>query len=410
MLATPVYDTPEPNYVYAIQSSREALHKIGIQTAYVLLSGNAHVDDARNTIVHEFLLSDCTDLVFLDADVSWWPEHLVDLCQFDCDVIGGVYPFRREDMRDTGRMPVKLAPNVELKDGLIEVEGLPTGFLRIRRHVLERLASTSAKFWNRQDRRQQVPVIFEREMHNGQRWGGDVNFCRKWRELGGKVYAAAEIPLGHTAKVKIVDSLAASLRRVSGSSLRHCADRIRTGKEIPDTYREAQMAVDNRWGASAEVLAACVILARKANGPILEMGSGLSTILMAAATTQTVWCVEHNRQFAEHLEEMADAAGTPNIAIVTCDIADNWYDLADDLADMPGRYAVALVDGPPRQYDRMRFFDVFGDHVNAIVCDDADDPELAEQIRLWAADHGRELKMEGGRLALIMPKAHQVAA
>jgi acetone carboxylase gamma subunit len=42
-----------------------------------LLSGNCHVDDARNSVVREFLASDCTELVFIDADVSWEPETLV---------------------------------------------------------------------------------------------------------------------------------------------------------------------------------------------------------------------------------------------------------------------------------------------------------------------------------------------
>ena len=71
LLATTVYESPSAGYVFSIQKTRMALEAAGIQTAYLLLSGNCHVDDARNIVVQHFLLTDCTDLVFIDADVYW---------------------------------------------------------------------------------------------------------------------------------------------------------------------------------------------------------------------------------------------------------------------------------------------------------------------------------------------------
>ena len=56
MLATTAYDTTAPGYVFSIQRSRAALDKANIQSAYLLLSGNCHVDDARNIVVQNFLL------------------------------------------------------------------------------------------------------------------------------------------------------------------------------------------------------------------------------------------------------------------------------------------------------------------------------------------------------------------
>src|SRR5688572_1419621 len=108
LLATPSYDRPCAAYTFAIAKSREALSQAGIQSAYLLLQGNCHVDDARNSIVRDFLESDCTDLVFLDADVDWEPEALVQLCQRECDVVGGVYPYRRDG---SDNMPCRLVSN-----------------------------------------------------------------------------------------------------------------------------------------------------------------------------------------------------------------------------------------------------------------------------------------------------------
>lgn len=402
MLATPSYDSPDASYTFSMARSREALHQAGIQTAYLLLTGNCHVDDSRNTIVRDFLASDCTDLIFLDADVSWEPEQLVQLCQYDCDLVGGVYPYRRDGGGKEG-MPVRNLKGCYVPDenGLLEVEGLPTGFMRIRRHVLERMAKDAPTF--RRDDHGPIPLIFERDIFDGGRRGGDIAFCMKWRAMGGRIYAAAEMRLGHCGKQVIKDSLAASLRRQAGLSLRHVAELIRDGKETQDAYWEALKAVNNPWGAQIDVLSLSVLLARKANGPILEAGSGLSTVLMAAANpSQTVWCLEHSDHFARQVEHMALSAGVRNIAIVTCPLAGGWYDLTEDMESLPERFAVALVDGPPRHLaDRMRFLDLFGERCEAILADDANDRDYAARLTAWAEANGRSVEIDG-RAAVIL--------
>ena len=105
MVATTVYDSPDSSYTFAMARTGPALMKAGIKYSYLLLSGNAHVDDARNTVARDFLKSDCTELVFIDADVTWEPEHLLALLDFDVDVVGGVYPYRRETGNES--MPVR---------------------------------------------------------------------------------------------------------------------------------------------------------------------------------------------------------------------------------------------------------------------------------------------------------------
>jgi hypothetical protein len=95
LLAIPTYEKPDTSLAFALSRSREALTSAGIQSALIILEGNCHVDDARNSLVRDFLESDCTDLVFLDADVTWEPKGLVALCERDEDIVGGVYPYRR---------------------------------------------------------------------------------------------------------------------------------------------------------------------------------------------------------------------------------------------------------------------------------------------------------------------------
>lgn len=403
LLATTAYDNPDASYTFSIVRSREELHKAGIPTSYMLLSGNCHVDDARNTVVRDFLKSDCTDLVMLDADVSWEPDHLIQLCRYERDIVGGVYPYRRDDGNDM--MPYRPLPGRTLpeENGLLEVEGLPTGFLRIRRPVLEMMAQSAAHF--AKDTDNPVPLIFERDIFGGGRRGGDINFCMRWRAMGGRLYAATEMRLGHCGKHVVKDSLAATLRRQSGTTLRYVAAKVREGTETVGMYQEAIKAAGNPWSVDADMLAFTVMLARKATGPIIEAGSGLTTIMMAAANPdQKVWCLEHNEFFAGSLETMAGRAGISNIAIVHCPIRDGWYDLSEDMGSLPERFAAGLVDGPPRMFgSRMKFFDVFGDRVSAILADDADDTGYAAKLSTWAADHDRTIQVDK-RSALILKR------
>ena len=403
LLATTAYDSPDASYAFSIQKSRQALAEAGIQTAYLLLSGNCHVDDARGVVIQEFLLSDCTDLVFLDADVSWEPAALIELCRYDCDLVGGVYPFRRDDAKSRLNMPLRMIEGVlePGDDGLIEVEGLPAGFMRMRRVVPETLAKTANCYWNRNDRRSKVPILFERTWEDGNRYGGDIAFCRKWRATGGKVHAAYEMRLGHTAKSIIWDSLGAGLRRQAGTTLRHIADRIREGSEDLTMFSEARRYTHNPFGALEDVLALCVLMARKAQGPILETGSGLTTILMAAANPgHEVYCIEHDEGWAAQLKVMAYAAGVTNIALCTQPIRNGWYDLSD--IELPEKFALALVDGPPRHLgSRMPFYARFGEACETIIADDADDPGYAAAITTWATAHGRRVDFVADRAALI---------
>lgn len=378
MLATTSYDNPDANYTFSIQQARKELGN----TAYFLLRGNPHVDDARNEVVKTFLASDCSDLLFIDADVSFSPEALKQLIARDVSLVGGVYPYRK----DVDGMPVRLVCE-EPVEGLLEVEGLPTGFMKIKRRVFEEMASICPSYGD-------TTLYFERALIEGTRWGGDLNFCNRWRSLGGKVYADFELVLGHTGKVTFEDSLGAFLRRRAGTTLPHVVKKVREGLETPQDVQEAIRYVDNRWGADAMTLSVAIKVAREADGPIIEAGSGLSTILMAAATNQTVYCLEHSPVHYERLRDLSRQSGVTNIAIVACALKDGWYDIEKE--DIPAHFSVGFNDGPPRKDgDRMKFFE----HVTAdvIVCDDA----VRADLEGYAMRTNRRVEFAGDRTAII---------
>lgn len=398
MLATTSYDAPAAAYTFSIARSREELTAAGIPSAYLLLSGNCHVDDARNSVVREFLESDCSELVFLDADVVWEPKDLIQLCQRDRDMVGGVYPYRRDGGEG---MPVRMMDSKLLDaDGLLEVEGLPTGFLKIKRHVLDRIAAVSPWYF---DKVYRTALVFNRTEPDadGTRWGGDIAFCRKWAALGGKMYADAELRLGHVGKAILRDSLAAHIRRLSGTALSHIIPKLRAGVETEADYNELFKAYGNPYAADAGVLALVVGVARKCRGPIIETGSGLSSVAMAAVSDSQVYALEHVPHYAAQTVALAQEAGTANVGVCCAPMRDFWYDV--DAFDLPEKFALGFCDGPPRMFGtRMRFFEVLAPRCSAVIVDDAkSDTNYLRQVQAWADANGRTLQLFG-RAALIL--------
>jgi len=372
-------------------------------SAYALLSGNCHVDDARNSIVASFLESDCTDLVFIDADVSFTPDQLVRLCTHEnVDVVGGIYPKRATGHRD---MPVRMLPDVLTPDskGLLEVEGLPTGFMRIGDNVLRHLAGASQTF--RKDLTV-VPIIFERTyIDNVGRVGGDINFCFKASKAGFQLLADCELRLGHAAKVIVKDSLGAYLRRSKGETLSWLVDRIKNGQWQPEDFDEAAHAIGNEWVAPPEALTAAIkILENVTHGDVLETGSGLSTIVLAAAVpNHYVYCLEHDPLYAEMTTRLARQAGVSNIGMVLAplDPDTGWYNTAD-MEGMPNQYALGFCDGPPRAYgSRTTFFT--GGYARAcdvVIADDAMTEGYPRFLMDWSRGAARDIAFEG-RIAIV---------
>lgn len=396
LLATPCYGTPSAAYVFSISRAREALTEAGIQSAYLLLQGNPHVDDARNSIVRDFLESDCTELVFLDADVDWEPKDLVQLCRRDCDIVGGVYPYRREGGEN---MPVRLLSGAKVSDGLIEVEGLPTGFLKIKRHVLEAMARNAPKYF---DKIYETALVFDRPTPGDDktRWGGDIDFCNRWRAMGGRIFADQELRLGHTASIILRDSLGAHIRRLSGTTLDYVIPRIKSATENESDYNEVFKYAGNHYAADAGVLALVTGVARKCRGPIIETGSGLSSVLMAAATTETVYSLEHIEHYAAQTLAWAEEAKVSNIGICRAPLKDFWYDL--EPFNLPKKFALGFCDGPPRMYGtRMKFFEVLAPRCSVIVVDDIkSDNNYARAVHAWALANDRVVTVLG-RAALV---------
>lgn len=165
------------------------------------LTNESLIPRARNAIVAEFLSTDATHLMFIDSDIGFKPESIFKLLLDNLDVVGGLYPKKT--------LPVSYAVNKK-PDGknfgdFIEVDNVGTGFMLIKRQVIEKMiknhpelkVNVSSDFYCKREK--YMYALFDTLIdENGDYLSEDYTFCYRWRKMGGSVYADASIQLTHS--------------------------------------------------------------------------------------------------------------------------------------------------------------------------------------------------------------------
>ncbi len=211
MFATPVlHHSTCIEYVMSIEKTEWLLARAGITTGHMHYPGDCFIAKVRNKIVTDFLelYPDATDLFFIDDDVGWPAEKVLEFLSRPEDVIAGAYPKRSEYLD----FPCGLAFDQDT-GGLIERNGLylatlaPAGFMRIKRHVLEKLAADAEardRIFFDGDRKgpeihqKRYYGIFEAGIGPDKLWWGeDFVFTQSWMRLGGEIWIDPNIPFSH---------------------------------------------------------------------------------------------------------------------------------------------------------------------------------------------------------------------
>ena len=247
-IATPCYGgVLHATYVAPLLELCCSLTPVGGRPVVRFLANESLVPRARNDCAAEFLKTDCTHLLFIDADVGFRPEDVVHLVGSGLALVAGVYPRKRinwpsvAEAARRGDPPERLTQAaahfvVGLKEedvaanrfSVIEVNGrryvevhdAPTGFMCIRRDVLTRLIDafgdemryvSDDEAGPREVRHDFFaagpdpdPVDPARRRYLSE----DYMFCRRWQKLGGKAYVALSAELTHTGQLTFAGNLA----------------------------------------------------------------------------------------------------------------------------------------------------------------------------------------------------------
>lgn len=213
MIAIPAYDG-NLNIGAAFQLPQLALaaQKHGFEIHLAHLSGCSIITRARNSLVNQFFESDCTELLFIDADINFKHDDVLRIMALgsDKDIVAGAYPRRAKDQKFFTDIYYNENGGVELtEEGLLRVTRIGTGFMFIRRHVLENMrdAHPEWKYWVDVESKHHF-ALFDFAVTEQGYIGEDYLFCDRARELGFKIYIDPDINLGHFGSTEFTGNFA----------------------------------------------------------------------------------------------------------------------------------------------------------------------------------------------------------
>lgn len=213
MIAIPAYDG-KLNIAAAFQLPQLALaaQKHGFQVHLAHLSGCSIITRARNSLVNQFLESECTELLFVDSDIHFNVNDVLRIMALghDKDILAGAYPRRAKDQMFFADIYYNEHGGVELtEEGLLRVNRIGTGFMFIRRHVFETLkdAHPEWKYWVDVEAKHHYS-FFDFAVTPEGYMGEDYLFCDRAREQGFKVYIDPDINLGHYGSTEFTGNFA----------------------------------------------------------------------------------------------------------------------------------------------------------------------------------------------------------
>ncbi len=180
------------------------------------LSNESNVNRARNSCAAKFLAGDATHLMFVDADIQFRAEDINKLVSHDKEIVGGIYPQKTLPPK----MVVNTLDNGKREGDLVEVGTLGTGFMLIKRVVFQAMIEEGAQKYTDAIGLSSVENDNQYDFFNctidsnGRYLTEDWSFCRRWRQLGGQIWADTTIPLVHVGYHRFYPDM----EQINGSS------------------------------------------------------------------------------------------------------------------------------------------------------------------------------------------------
>jgi len=228
MICTPTrwdFDAP---YVASLLDTIEMCKNKGIHCMFQKGVGDSLITRARNLLFHTFMHSPATHALFIDSDIQWEPEDVLTLLQLDLPIAGAVYSkhniFWENIVKAVQKgIPVEKLPEICGEPNLnwlpgnyrtdepMPVKHLATGFMMVRKDVLQKLATLPIDY---NPCAQERAAMGDVKLHEFFPVGIDTQsreyvsedwaFCQLCQNQGFQIYALPWIRLVHYGRFPFV--------------------------------------------------------------------------------------------------------------------------------------------------------------------------------------------------------------
>ena len=226
------------DYSLSLIQTLMAMVKFGIKTTIEVCRGDSLVTRARNGLIAKAMARGATHLFFIDSDIIWKPIDVLKLLIADEKLIGGIYPKKKynweifEDREILKKYDERVdksvfngtltksdfpqcklinynfiteSKSINIQNNLMELKHLPTGFMMIKRCVIEDMMkeypetkyTDDSDFLTTEKEQEFAYALFDCGIKDKQYLSEDWLFCDRYKKMGEKIYANVTIDLIH---------------------------------------------------------------------------------------------------------------------------------------------------------------------------------------------------------------------
>ena len=242
-ILTPCYGgMSHVNYTVSLISTLDVMRHYGIHCRVEFCKNDSLVSRARNNLVARAMADpECTHMLFIDSDITWAATDILKLLISDKQLCGGIYPVKHYHWNRLLENPDKnvahewvkqknanrmiqhisdehiiqhrllrynmntFAGYLTVEQNMIKVKHIATGFMMIKRDVIEKMAAAfpSTKYSDdvgflRSAENDYSYALFDCAVEDGHYLSEDWLFCSRWTKMGGIIHADVTINLIHS--------------------------------------------------------------------------------------------------------------------------------------------------------------------------------------------------------------------
>jgi len=225
-IATPMYGGMCTGvYMKSILELVRELSQAGHAANFIDIANESLITRARNVLTETFLRTNSDYLLFIDADEGFVSKGILKMIEEKVDLVGAAVPMKginwervrraaKEDKPDLEKFTAIYNVNMnedqkkELRENpnqIVEVEYIGTGLMLISRKVFETIKKNVKQYRCDQDKIGSImfgdPIydfwqaIIDDESER--LLSEDYQFCKLWRQSGGKIYLAPYVRVQH---------------------------------------------------------------------------------------------------------------------------------------------------------------------------------------------------------------------
>lgn len=180
----------------SLKASIPIIEAAGWEHGLVSEIGNPYISAARSYMLRKALDAKADVIVFIDHDLSWSPEDMVNLIETEGEVVSGIYRFKKDEEHYMGVLDDDDGMPKVRKDGCIKATRIPAGFMKITKEGVNRFMEAYPHLCYGPKYNLSVD-LFNHGAYQGKWWGEDYAFSRNWIDCGGELWIVPDLNLTH---------------------------------------------------------------------------------------------------------------------------------------------------------------------------------------------------------------------